>query len=186
MDGESPYDAACGRLSYELRLPEPDPPSLLTKDILNHDLIPDDDNTIISLARNWPYIRTHYHINNRFEDIYVIRLQYGSIDEVTYYTEVVLKGLRNQARVNIAFSYVLEKKYSHPTEYRVFYASRNTGFHETMQFVTSWDEILTFLSDLQAVDLFEELGDRIPDSKWKLHSIISITIHVGKFPEPML
>ena len=164
----------------DMGVPPEDEPSLVSfldahpeqKELFPEEVLP-------SLERNWPFVRTHYRNKCSFEDNYIIRLQYGVQEEILYYLEVVLRSQIVHFRFNISLSYILCHKYK--PRYRVFYASGNTALLDVMPFINSLSEIDECLErELRARDIEEELSSELPSSKWKLHSILSMTVYVAK------
>lgn len=139
-------------------------------------LIPEE--VIPAIRFNWSYIRTHYHLGNKIEDIYVIRLQSQNENEVALHCSNIFLSLDFTCRANVSFSFILNRKGTN--EYRVFYASRNTGFFEEFKFILGLDHVKKFIDEIKRTDLWEHVSKQSPDTKWKVHSIISMTMYIGK------
>ena len=136
-----------------------------------------------SLSRNWGYVHTHYHLSE-YIDTFVIRLFYGVKDEIIYYLEAALKTQRVTHRFNLSLSYILVHKYK--PRYTVFYASGNTSLLDSMAFVNKISDIEKCLNKyLRPRDIEEEIMAERPSSKWKVHSILSMTVTIAKLGEPL-
>ena len=79
MSGDSENE--CNLKSIQL---PPEDPSRIEE--IGDDFLSDRDHIPIqvlpSLDRNWRYIRTHYKLGKKHEDVYVIRLNWGTEEEI--------------------------------------------------------------------------------------------------------
>ena len=130
-----------------------------------------------SLISNWRYIRTHYH-RGRVVDQYIIRLEHGTEPEIILQITSVLYNLEYYSRFNVCFSFILRNKNSN--EYRVFYASRNSMLFDCMESVESCDDIEYSIGRLNAMDLLTSIQSDLPSTKWQVHQVISMSVHVMK------
>ena len=168
-----------------LDLPPPDPFRLADVDpefLNNRQHVP--LQVLDSLDRNWSYVRTHYRVGNPNEDVYVIRLNRGTKREIERAVEAVLLSILSKCRISVSFSYILRHKIT--GEYMVYYAGKNTNIFSTMKYIWCRDHIQKMLQKLRDMDIFEFLSEKLPNSKWIIHSILSVTVHVGKFNEQLL
>ena len=137
-----------------------------------------------SLRLNWPYIRTHYHLNRPIVDQYIMRLQYGSEVEIADHLKRVFYNLEHCCRFNFALSYVIMHKVTRVQ--RVFYASNNTMFYESMKFVTSLEDADELCAQVRETQILEELSSELPSTKWVVIAIVSMSVNIAKFPDTIL
>ncbi len=142
------------------------------------------DDIIDRLAENWGYIRTHYHAGRRLVDLYVIRLHWGTNEDIIRSLRRVLYNLTAKCYVNISFSYILQHKLT--MEMRVFYASFNSQLFSHMFQIFKRQHITNFLDKVMETDVIAHVSKKMPSSKWKLVRIISMNVKVIKTSNSLL
>lgn len=173
--------------SYVLSLPEEDPEEF-SPDLIDAVQIPEP--TWPSLTFNWPHVRTHYRLDCKFQDTYVFRLSSRILTglEVAENAQIALLRQHTQFRFNISFAFVLVRKATETSafpEMRIFYASNNSGLYEQMIWCPTHADVKNAIDEIVMKDIYEELSERLPNTAWKIHSIISMTVYVGKMKEKL-
>ena len=168
-----------------LELPEEDPTEF-TADLVDPEQVP--PAVWPSLSTNWSYVRTHFHLGSRYQDVYVFRLHSLILSnvEVSENAQIALLRQSTQFRFNVSFAFVLVRKSTEasPTpEMRIFYASNNSGLYKIMPWCSSHADAKHFIKELAAKDIYEDLSRRLPNTAWKIHSIISMTVYIAKMTE---
>ena len=140
-----------------------------------------------SLAWNWNDVRCHYK-ESRMQNIYRFRLSHPASEvEVADLTIRALVRQKLQCRWNISFCLIIEKIYQEPREFTVFYASHDAGLFERMEWLATTDDFTSARDLILSQSLWEEVSKRLPSTKWKVHSILGMTVYAIKIPgHPLL
>ncbi len=139
------------------------------------------DDARYSLRANWPYIRTHYHLNRPLVDEYIMRLQTGESDEIADKLELVLYNVDTFVRVNFALSYVIKHKVT--GQEKVFYASNNTMFLDSVRWIQDTEQADELCEEIRETDVLGEVSSELPSSKWRVIAIVSMSVHILKIAD---
>ena len=165
-----------GLLANRLTLPEEDP-LIFTPDLVDEIQAPPE--VWQSLAFNWSYVRTHHRETHRQQSTYCFRLPHLTSElEVANNTIIALTRQSLMCRWNVSFCLILERMYSEPREMTVFYASRNSALFDRMQMAASTDDFSFARDEILKHDIWETVSKRLPNTKWKVHSIFGMTVYV--------
>ncbi|MEM7759766.1 MAG: hypothetical protein AAF298_16800 [Cyanobacteria bacterium P01_A01_bin.40] len=171
----------------KLKLPDEDPIEF-SPDLIDPVQIP--QSVWPSLRQQWNHVRTHFRLNGRMQDLFVFRLQDRILSPLEVADNARLAFLTQsvQFRFNISFAFVLVQKSTEASdspEMRIFYASNNSGHYEAMPWIMCQNDIEYYHKQLALSDIYEDVSERLPNTKWKIKSFVSMTVYIAKMEDKL-